>query len=138
MNRLLELLGSPISDLIGRIGGVIDNLHTSEGEKLEAHARLVAFEAEFTKAVIEADQKLYETQASLIKAEIQSEDWLPRNVRPLIMASFALLVFFNYGIRPLLGDVPVELPDDFWFFLSIGFTGYVGARTYEKAHTKKQ
>ena len=137
MGKILEFLGAPIDKLIGAVGGIIDNVHTSGEERDEALSRLAVIRAEFEMAVREADQQLYETQASIIKAEAQSQDWLPRNVRPGIMALFGLLVFFNYGVRPLLGDIPIDLPEQFWWFLSIGFTGYVGARTYETVYSKE-
>ena len=39
MNFFTKLVGSGVADIVGSVGKVLDNLHTSGEEKLEAHRK---------------------------------------------------------------------------------------------------
>ena len=75
--------------------------------------------------------------ANVIKAEATSQSWLPRNVRPILLLLWGLVITFN-EIVPIIGRFWIPgiqaLPLDPWVYklTAIGFTGYVTARTWEK------
>lgn len=75
--------------------------------------------------------------AEIIKAEAQSQSWLPRNVRPLLLLLWGLVISLNQVV-PVIARFWLPglqpFPVDPWVYklTAIGFTGYVGARTWEK------
>ena len=55
---IFSVLGGPIKGLISAVGAVIDDVHTSEEEKLEAKAKLKALETEATAQVLSHAESL--------------------------------------------------------------------------------
>ncbi len=125
-------LASMISGLIGGVGKVLDDMHTSREEKDAARATFMRIQGEILTKVAEFESKLVDAQASIVVAEAKSQSWTARNWRPLLMLSFAYMINHNYVIAPILGLEVLELPPKLWGLLSIGIGGYVGARTFEK------
>mgnify|MGYP000624875859 FL=1 len=75
---LNKLFAGGAADLIKNVGGVIDNLHTSKEEKLEAENKIkdmiMGYEAEMQKQVTER-----------WKVDMASDSWLSKNIRPLVL-----------------------------------------------------
>ena len=75
---LNKLFGGGAADLVKNVGGVIDNLHTSKEEKLEAEKQIkdmiMGYEAEMQKQVTER-----------WKVDMASDSWLSKNIRPLVL-----------------------------------------------------
>ena len=73
-----KILSGGAADLIGKVGGVIDNLHTSKEEKLAAELKIkdmiMGYEAEMQKQVTER-----------WKMDMNSDSWLSKNIRPLVL-----------------------------------------------------
>ena len=73
-----KLFTGGAADLVKSVGGVIDNLHTSKAEKLEAERQIkemiMGYEAEMQKQVTER-----------WKLDMQSDSWLSKNIRPLVL-----------------------------------------------------
>lgn len=148
----------------GIVSGAFDLLET-RGMTPETKSELLKLREENKQelAKLESDERsrIAEASANVIIAEATSQSWLPRNVRPLFILMGTLLVFFNFGIPlweqlfsdciPLIPNLlpdqttklissdlctqPMDLPDWFYGMLMAGFTGYVGARTFEKWKT---
>lgn len=134
---ILSFLG----DIISPVTKLIDNIHTSEGEKQELKNSLFSMEAALTGKVLEYETKLVQAQASIIKAEATGHSWLQRNWRPGLMALFGFIVFNNYVLAPYLlaifgSSVALELPPDMWTLMKIGLGGYVIGRSAEKGIEK--
>lgn len=116
-----------ISSIIKPASDLVDNLHTSEEEKLELQKQMRQIENEFQSKVLEYETKLMENQASIIKAEAMGQSWLQRSWRPITMLTFLVLVVFD-----AFGVLPFRLANEAWLLLQIGLGGYVAGRSLEK------
>lgn len=89
MPKLLDLLSG---GLVKDVGGIIDNLHTSEDEKAEAKLKLETL-------LTNAEQKAQEQVSSRWEADMKHGSWLSKNIRPLTLifltVVFVLLSFFD-------------------------------------------
>jgi hypothetical protein len=120
---ILELIAAifkPAADLI-------DNLHTSEGEKLTLQKEMQRISAEFHGKVLEYESKLMDAQSRIVAAEASSSNWLASSWRPITMLAFLGLVVLNSF--NLLSN---PLNDQAWLLLQIGLGGYVAGRSGEK------
>lgn len=124
---LLNLLG----DIFEPAAALIDNLHTSKEEKLEAKARMLTVQTEFLAYALDFESKALEAKTSIILAETQSESWVTRNWRPITMLSFVgAILGYWFGLTPdSVPEIAVE-----WMFdlVKIGLGGYVVGRSAEK------
>src|SRR5262245_19813187 len=124
---ILELIGGifkPAADLI-------DNLHTSEEEKLTLQKEMQRISAEFQGKVLEYESRLMEAQSKIVTAEASSSNWLASSWRPITMLTFLALVVLNS-----LGLLATPLDKDAWTLLQIGLGGYVVGRSGEKMFTQ--
>lgn len=122
------------SSVIGEIGKVIDNLFTSDEERIHA-------KNEILKVLKEQQLELQRLQTEIIVAEANG-NWLQRSWRPILMLAFGFIVIYVKFIAPLFVLPIPPLENEFWNLLQIGIGGYVIGRTGEKmikeyASTKK-
>lgn len=122
------------SSVIGEIGKVIDNLFTSDEERIKA-------KNEVFKVLKEQQLELQRLQTEIIVAEAKG-NWLQRSWRPILMLMFGFIVIYVKFIAPLFILPIPPLENEFWNLLQIGIGGYVIGRTGEKmikeyASTKK-
>ncbi len=120
--------------VIGEINKVIDNLFTSDEERMHA-------KNEMLKILKEQQLELQRLQTEIIVAEANG-NWLQRSWRPILMLAFGFIVIYVKFIAPLFDFKIPELENEFWNLLQIGIGGYVIGRTGEKiakeyASTKK-
>lgn len=132
MGSLLDLLKGPITGIIGGVGDIIDNLHTSDEEKLKARMQLAQAEMEFKQRLLAADAEWARAQADVIKTEAQGDSWLQRNWRPILMLTFTFIIAWNYILSPIFSVEAVPIPTDMWELLKIGIGGYIMGRSAEK------
>ena len=121
MKKILEFFGS---NVIGEIGKVIDNLFTSEEERLNAKNKIL-------QVLKEKELELQKMQTDVIIAEAKG-NWLQRSWRPILMLSFGFIVIYVKFIGPLFNLPIPELELEFWELLKIGIGGYVVGRSVEK------
>ena len=127
MNILTKILSGGATELIKGVGGVIDNLHTSKEEKLEAEKKIkemiMGYEAEMQKQVTER-----------WKVDMTSDSWLSKNIRPLtlmfLVVSTVLLVFIDAGV--IAFDVKASWVDLLQLVLITVIGAYFGGRSLEK------
>ena len=130
MNILGMLSGGGAKDLIEGVGGVIDNLHTSKEEKLEAEQKI--------KEIVASYQATLEKEiSSRWNADMQSDSWLSKNVRPLVLIflviATVLLIFIDAGAINFV--VEAKWTDLLQLVLITVIGAYFGGRSLEK--TKK-
>ena len=118
---ILSFLGGALKP----ITGLIDDLHTSDDERLAAKAVLRRLENEISLEMLGLERKIIEGQTSIIVAEAQSQSWLTRNWRPGTMVAFVGIVVHAY----VTGTTP---PPELMLTINIGLGGYIGGRTIEK------
>jgi hypothetical protein len=127
MSILTNLLSGGAAKLVKSVGGVIDNLHTSKEEKLEAEAKIkdlvMGYEAEMQKQVTER-----------WKMDMASDSWLSKNIRPLVLiflvVSTVLLVFIDAGV--IAFEVKASWVDLLQLVLITVIGAYFGGRSLEK------
>ena len=115
-----------LSSLIKPVTEMVDNLHTSDEERLEAKAVLLQLQTGLMSQTLAYEQRLVESQASVLLAEATSSSWLTRTWRPITMLSFVFLILYSQFTG-------MEIPDDLWVVLKIGLGGYLGGRSVEKS-----
>ena len=120
-----------LGNIFGAVGGVIDELHTSEEEKLTLKNQFVQLQGNITLGVLEYQGALNAAQASIITAETKSQSWLTANWRPLTMVTFVFLIvarWLGFTAENLTPELELEL----FSIIKIGIGGYIGGRSLEK------
>ncbi|CZF79702.1 3TM-type holin [Grimontia marina] len=116
-----------ITGLVEPVTDLIDDLHTSEEERLEVKAKLFAMQSTMAAKVMDYEARLIEAKTKVITAEAQGASWLQRNWRPITMLTFLALV-----VADTFGFTAFRLADEAWTLLQIGLGGYVVGRSAEK------
>lgn len=124
-----------ILNLIGNIftpaAKLIDDLHTSEEEKLVQKAQLMKISMNFLEKGLDFELANVQAKTAIILAEAKSESWLTANWRPLTMVSFVGLIgAYWLGLTP--DSVPEEAVLAMFSLVKIGLGGYVVGRSAEK------
>tara|TARA_R110000787_G_scaffold11896_1_gene38821 strand:+ start:803 stop:1195 length:393 start_codon:yes stop_codon:yes gene_type:complete len=110
--------------VIGEIGKVIDNLFTSEEERINAKNQVF-------KVLQEQQLELQRLQTEIIVTEANG-NWLQRSWRPILMLCFGFIVMYVKFIAPLFNLPIPPLENEFWNLLQLGIGGYVVGRSAEK------
>lgn len=106
---------------------LIDDVHTSEEEKLNIKTELTKLQNSVTAQLLNYEGQLLASQAQIITAEAQGQGWLQRSWRPITMLTFLVLV-----VCDSFGLLAFRLADQAWQLLQIGLGGYVVGRSAEK------
>jgi hypothetical protein len=106
---------------------LIDELHTSDEEKLQMQKEIKKVENELLTKVIDYEKQLLSSKTAIITAEATGQSWLQRSWRPITMLTFLLLV-----VMDSFGWLPNPLAEEAWVLLQIGLGGYVAGRSAEK------
>ena len=127
MSILTNLFSSGAADLVKGIGGVVDNLHTSKEEKLEAERKIKELMANYE---VEMEKNI----TSRWQADLKSDSWLSKNVRPLVMIFLIvctmLLIFIDAGAINF--EVKSSWVDLLQLVLITVIGAYFGGRSLEK------
>ena len=116
-----------LSELVTPVTNLIDELHTSDEERLKIRQAMMQIQAGLTARVLDYETRLAESRAKVITAEAQGASWLQRTWRPITMLTFLTLVVFDS-----FGWLEYRLADQAWTLLQIGLGGYVVGRSAEK------
>ena len=127
MSILTNLLSGGAAELVKGVGGVIDNLHTSKEEKLEAERKIKELMANYE---VEMEKNI----TSRWEADLKSDSWLSKNVRPLVLIFLIvctmLLIFIDAGA--LNFEVKSSWVDLLQLVLITVIGAYFGGRSLEK------
>ena len=122
-----QLFSGGAADLVKGVGGVIDNLHTSKEEKLEAERKIKELVANHE---IEMEKNI----TSRWEADLKSDSWLSKNVRPLVLIFLIvctmLLIFIDAGTINF--EVKSSWVDLLQLVLITVIGAYFGGRSLEK------
>ena len=122
-----KLLSGGAADLVKNVGGVIDNLHTSKEEKLEAERKIKELIANYQ---VEMEKNI----TARWVADQKSDSWLSKNVRPLVLVFLIvctmLLIFIDAGA--LNFEVKSSWVDLLQLVLITVIGAYFGGRSLEK------
>jgi hypothetical protein len=127
---LFNFLGSifkPVTELV-------DDLHTSEEEKLKLKNDLAKMQFDMQKKLLDHETKLMLKQADIVKAEASSKHWLTASWRPIVSLSFAAIIIARwFGLTS--DSISMELELELFSILKVSLGGYIGARSGEKIVT---
>ena len=122
-----NLLSGGAAELVKGVGGVIDDLHTSEEEKLEAEQKI-------KKIIANYEVEMEKNITNRWQADLKSDSWLSKNVRPLVLVFLIvctmLLIFIDAGA--LNFEVKSSWVDLLQLVLITVIGAYFGGRSLEK------
>jgi len=128
MSKLLSFLGGGV---IEKVGNVIDNLSTSEEERLAAKQAM-------EEVLMQAEAQAQEQVTRRWEADMKSDNWLSKNIRPLICifltAIFVVLSVFDGNIGEFViqeSYIPI-----YQTLLITVYGAYFAGRSIEKIRKK--
>ena len=130
-NILSTIFSGGTKDLVEGVGNVIDDLHTSKEEKLEAEQKI--------KELIASYQTSLEKEISTRwESDMSSDSWLAKNIRPMTLAflvvSTVLMIFIDAGTIDFI--VEEKWTDLLQIVLITVIGAYFGGRSLEKVRKK--
>ena len=127
MSVLTKIFSSGAGELIKSVGGVIDNLHTSKEEKLEAERKV-------TELISNYEVEMEKQITDRWKSDMASDSWLSKNVRPLVLVflviTTVLMIFIDAGMISF--EVEAKWTDLLQLVLITVIGAYFGGRSLEK------
>ncbi len=127
----MAILGNILGNLLSKADKIVDEVITSQEERMQLKNEL---------------QKIIQEQEALIEQEVTKRwesdnlqsSWLPRNIRPLVLAwlvvSTTLLIFIDAGAIDFVVDD--EWKSTITAILTITIGAYFGSRGLEKINKK--
>ena len=133
MSILKKIFSGAGSNLIESVGGVIDNLVTTDEEKLDAKRKL-------KELIMNHEAQMEKNITDRWTADMNSDSWLSKNVRPMVLIFLIvctmLLIFIDAGA--LTFTVEEKWTDLLQLVLITVIGAYFGGRSVEKFNKKKQ
>jgi len=130
MSILTSIFSGGATELVKGVGGVIDDLHTSEEEKLEAAQKI-------KELISNYEVEMEKTITDRWKSDMASDSWMSKNVRPMVLiflvVSTVLMIFIDAGVISF--NVEAKWTDLLQLVLITVIGAYFGGRSLEK--TKK-
>ena len=127
MSILTSIFSSGAGDLVKNVGGVIDNITTSEEERLEADRKIKELIANY-------EVEMEKTITSRWEADLKSDSWLSKNVSPMVLIFLIvctmLLIFIDAGALDF--EVKSSWVDLLQLVLITVIGAYFGGRSFEK------
>ena len=131
MGVLKKIFSAGASTLVDSVGGVIDNLVTTDDERMAAKAKL-------KQIVLDHEAKMEQNITDRWSADMNSDSWLSKNVRPLVLVflviSTVLMIFIDAGTINF--TVEEKWTDLLQLVLITVIGAYFGGRTMEKRKKK--
>ena len=127
MSILTQIFSSGATELIKGVGSVIDNLHTSKEEKLEAERKV-------KELVSSYEIEMEKNSTERWKMDMKSDSWLRKKIRPLVLVclgvSTVLMIFIDAGTINFV--VEDKWTDLLQLVLITVIGAYFGGRSLEK------
>ena len=127
MGIIDKLISGGASKLVDSVGSVLDNVITTDDEKLEAKRKL-------KQLILSHEAELQRNVTDRWKADMNSDSWLSKNVRPLVLVflvvSTVLMIFIDAGAISF--TVEEKWTDLLQLVLITVIGAYFGGRSYEK------
>ena len=131
MGVLKKIFSAGASTLVDSVGGVIDDLVTTDDERMAAKAKL-------KQIVLDHEAKMEQNITDRWTADMNSDSWLAKNVRPLVLIFLIvctmLMIFIDAGTVQF--TVEEKWTDLLQLVLITVIGAYFGGRTMEKRKKK--
>ena len=127
MSIINKLFSGGASKLVDSVGSVLDNVITTDEEKLEAKRKL-------KELILSHEAELQRNVTDRWKSDMNSDSWLSKNVRPLVLiflvVSTVLMIFIDAG--SIQFTVEEKWTDLLQLVLITVIGAYFGGRSFEK------
>jgi len=127
MNIISKIFSAGATELVKGVGSVIDNIHTSKEEKLDAELKI-------NELILKHEAEIEKEISSRWSVDMKSDSWLSKNVRPMVLiflvVSTVLLVFIDAGV--IAFEVKSTWVDLLQLVLITVIGSYFGGRSLEK------
>tara|TARA_B100001250_G_scaffold414046_2_gene450393 strand:- start:340 stop:732 length:393 start_codon:yes stop_codon:yes gene_type:complete len=127
MGVLNKLFSGGASKLVESVGGVLDNVITTDEEKLEAKRKL-------KEVILSHEAEMERNITDRWSADMNSDSWLSKNVRPMVLiflvVSTVLMIFIDAGTIQF--TVEEKWTDLLQLVLITVIGAYFGGRSLEK------
>tara|TARA_R110000737_G_scaffold353272_2_gene403718 strand:- start:617 stop:1009 length:393 start_codon:yes stop_codon:yes gene_type:complete len=127
MSILSKIFSGGANELVKGVGGVIDDLSTSDEERLEAKRKI-------KEAVLNYEKAIQVEVSDRWRVDMQSDSWLSKNIRPMVLiflcVSTVLLIFIDAGFLDFVVDN--SWIDLLKVVLMTCIGAYFGGRSFEK------
>jgi hypothetical protein len=127
MGILGKIFSAGANELVKGVGGVIDELHTSKEEKLEAERKI-------KDMIMGYEANMQQQVTKRWKVDMASDSWLSKNIRPLVLiflvVSTVLMIFIDAGV--IAFEVKDTWVDLLQLVLITVIGAYFGGRSLEK------
>ena len=127
MSILGKIFSSGANELVKGVGDVIDELHTSKEEKLEAERKI-------KDMIMGYEANMQQQVTKRWKVDMASDSWLSKNIRPLVLiflvVSTVLMIFIDAGV--IAFEVKDTWVDLLQLVLITVIGAYFGGRSLEK------
>ena len=131
MGIIDKLISGGASKLVDSVGSVLDNVITTDEEKLEAKRKL-------KELILSHEAQMQQNVTDRWKADMNSDSWLSKNVRPLVLIFLVvctmLMIFIDAGAISF--TVEEKWTDLLQLVLITVIGAYFGGRTMEKRKKK--
>ena len=131
MGILNKLLSGGASKLVDSVGSVLDNVITTDEEKLEAKRKL-------KELILSHEAQMEKNITDRWSADMNSDSWLSKNVRPLVLIFLVvctmLMIFIDAGTIQF--TVEEKWTDLLQLVLITVIGAYFGGRSLEKRNKK--
>ena len=127
MSIISKILSGGASNLIESVGGVLDNLVTTDAEKLDAKRKL-------KELILSHEAEMQRSVSDRWKSDMNSDSWLSKNVRPMVLIFLVfctvLMIFIDAGT--IAFTVEEKWTDLLQLVLITVIGAYFGGRSLEK------
>ena len=131
MGVLNKLFSAGASQLVESVGGVLDDVITTDEEKKEVKRKL-------KQVILNHEAKMEQNITDRWSADMNSDSWLSKNVRPLVLiflvVSTVLMIFIDAGAIQF--NVEEKWTDLLQLVLITVIGAYFGGRSLEKRNKK--
>ena len=131
MGVLNKIFSGGASKLVESVGGVLDNVITTDEEKLEAKRKL-------KEVILSHEAEMERNITDRWSADMNSDSWLSKNVRPMVLiflvVSTVLMIFIDAGAISF--NVEEKWTDLLQLVLITVIGAYFGGRSLEKRNKK--
>lgn len=127
-----------VGEIVKPVTGLIDNLSTSDEEKLTLKNKLTEIENTYKSKLLDYEATVAESKKEVMIAELKQDDKYTKRARPTVLYSGLAIMFINNVLLPWISyflgrSIPqINLPGEFWLAWG-GVAGvYAFGRTQEK------
>lgn len=129
-----------VSNVVKSVGDSLDDLFTSDEERMEAEREMYRAKKEFVVAEKQLTTKVNMAQAEINLAEAQSSHFFVAGWRPAIGWIGAAALAYQFLIYPALtwfsNTPPPQMEPDMLYTIITGMLGIAGMRSFDKVKDK--